>query len=168
MAASSSIVKGQELMVFLNGESLAWATSHSLSVTAGTGDISTKDHGFFGATNITSISWEVSSENLYTDEGFDALYKAMAITREPVQIVFGHYTNDKSLATGGIADTNTDSWTSPFDGDSNDEATPSAKTYYTGKAYITSLSANAANGDNATYSVTFSGVGELKQVEANA
>ena len=37
----------------------------------------------------------------------------------------------------------------------------------TGKAYITSLSENAPNGENATFSVTFTGVGAISRV-ANA
>lgn len=159
MANSNSIVKGQELMVFMGGKSIAWATSHSLNVTAATGDISTKDHGFFAATNLTSISWEITSENLYTDDGYNALYKAMAITREPVEIVFGHYSDSTDLATSGIADSETESWTAP---------SGSSTVYYTGNAYITSLTANAANGDNATFSVTFSGVGQLAQMNYSA
>nr|DAW29840.1 MAG TPA: PORTAL PROTEIN, 15 PROTEIN, HEAD PROTEIN, TAILED BACTERIOPHAGE, SIPHOVIRIDAE.6A [Caudoviricetes sp.] len=36
--------------------------------------------------------------------------------------------------------------------------------YYTGDALITSLTANANNGDNATYSVTLTGVSQIKKV----
>ena len=64
MANSNTIVKGQELMLFQNGESIAFATSHTLTVTGNTTDISTKDHGFFAASSLTSITWEISSENL--------------------------------------------------------------------------------------------------------
>jgi ABC-type glycerol-3-phosphate transport system substrate-binding protein len=39
---------------------------------------------------------------------------------------------------------------------------------YQGKGYITSLTANAPNGDNATMSITFSGVGELKRISNNS
>lgn len=38
------------------------------------------------------------------------------------------------------------------------------KTYYSGKALITSLTANANNGDNATFSVTLTGVNPIKRV----
>lgn len=164
---SADILKGQQLMVFLNGKAIAWATSCALNVTAGTSEISTKDHGFFGATSVTSISWEVSSENLAAHATYDELYKMMAITREPVQLVFGRYTDNAELATSGIADSSTDNWTAPYNGTTNEAATPSTYTYYTGKANITTLNLNAPNGDNATFSVTFSGVGELRQVEAD-
>ena len=49
--------------------------------------------------------------------------------------------------------------------DSPDLANWSAGThYYTGEALITSLTANANNGDNATYSVTLTGVSQIKKV----
>lgn len=153
MAQSSNIVKGQELMLFQDGKSIAFATSHTLSITGNTTDISSKDHGFFTASALTSVTWEISAENLYTDAAFDKYFNAMVNTRKPVQVVFGHYADDASLAIAGIADTNTDSWKQPTSG-----------CYYKGEAYITSLSANAANGDNATFSVTLSGVGKLEQV----
>lgn len=153
MAQSSNIVKGQELMLFQNGKSIAFATSHTLTITGNTTDISSKDHGFFSASALTSITWEISAENLYTDSAFDSYFNAMVNTRQPVEVVFGHYSDDATLAIAGIADTETDSWTAP-----------TSDVYYKGKAYITSLTANAANGDNATFSVTLSGVGKLEQV----
>lgn len=152
MANSNTIVKGQELMLFQNGESIAFATSHTLTVTGNTTDISSKDHGFFAASALTSITWEISSENLYTDNAYNQLFDAMVNKREPITVVFGHYSDDKSLAIAGIADSATESWTAP-----------TTTVYYEGKAYITSLTANAANGDNATFSITLSGVGKLEQ-----
>lgn len=152
MANSNTIVKGQELMLFQNGESIAFATSHTLTVTGNTTDISSKDHGFFAASALTSITWEISSENLYTDNAYNKLFDAMVNKREPITVVFGHYSDDASLAIAGIADSATESWTAP-----------TTTVYYEGKAYITSLTANAANGDNATFSITLSGVGKLEQ-----
>lgn len=152
MANSNTIVKGQELMLFQNGESIAFATSHTLTVTGNTTDISSKDHGFFAASALTSITWEISSENLYTDNAYNKLFDAMVNKREPITVVFGHYSDDASLAIAGIAGSDTESWTAP-----------TTTVYYEGEAYITSLTANAANGDNATFSITLSGVGKLEQ-----
>ena len=42
--------------------------------------------------------------------------------------------------------------------------TPIATGQYKGKAIITSLEVNAPNGDNATYTATFTGVGALTKV----
>ena len=38
--------------------------------------------------------------------------------------------------------------------------------YYEGDAVITSLVANAANGDNATYTATFTGAGKIAKATA--
>lgn len=144
-------------MLFQNNKSIAFATSHTLSITGNTTDISSKDHGFFTASALTSITWEISAENLYTDTAFNDYFNAMVNTRQPIQVIFGHYADDSSLAISGIVgDSDSDgqeSWTAPTSG-----------VYYSGDAYITSLTANAANGDNATFSVTLSGIGKLKQV----
>ena len=152
MANSNTIVKGQELMLFQNGKSIAFATSHTLTMTGNTTDISSKDHGFFAASALTSITWEISSENLFTDDAYNSMFDAMVNKREPITVVFGHYADDKSFAIAGIADSTTESWTAP-----------TSTVYYEGNAYITSLTANAANGDNATFSITLSGVGKLEQ-----
>ena len=156
MAQSSNIVKGQELMLFQDSKSIAFATSHTLTITGNTTDISSKDHGFFTASALTSITWEISSENLYTDNAYNQLFDAMVNKREPITVVFGHYSDDAQLAISGIVgdddSTGQESWTAP-----------TTTVYYEGKAYITSLTANAANGDNATFSITLSGVGKLEQ-----
>lgn len=160
MAKSTDIVTGQELMVFYAGKSIAFSTSSSLSISGQTTDISTKDHGFFGATKLTGITWEITSDNLYTDAAYSNLFKAMTETREMVEIVWGHYTEDASTALTGIVSdgdfTGQDSWTAPTG--------TSGKAYYKGNAYITSLNITASNGDNATMSITFSGVGALTEV----
>lgn len=158
MAKSTDIVTGQELMVFYGGKSIAFSTSSSLSISGQTTDISTKDHGFFGATKLTGITWEITSDNLYTDAAYSNLFKAMTETREMVDIVWGHYTEDTSTALTGIVDQTPEkeSWTAPTG--------TSGKAYYKGKAYITSLNITASNGDNATMSITFSGVGALTEV----
>ena len=165
MAKSSNIVKGQELMLFQDGKSIAFATSHTLTITGNTTDISSKDHGFFTASALTSITWEISAENLYTDDAFNSYFTAMVNTRKPIEVVFGHYTDDAQLAINGIVgDDNSagqESWTGP-DGEAVNGI------YYKGYAYITSLTANAANGDNATFSVTLSGVGKLEQINPDA
>lgn len=162
MAKSTDIVTGQELMVFYGGKSIAFSTSSSLSISGQTTDISTKDHGFFGATKLTGITWEITSDNLYTDAAYSNLFKAMTQTREMVEIVWGHYTEDTEMALTGIVDQKPEkeSWTSPGGTESN----TTGKAYYKGNAYITSLNITASNGDNATMSITFSGVGALTEV----
>ncbi len=71
------IVKGDELMLFRNDTSIAYATSHTLTINGNPIDISSKDHGFWGASEIGNVTWEITSENLYTDKYYDALFDAM-------------------------------------------------------------------------------------------
>ena len=68
--AQEKIIKGDELMLFNEGKSIAYATSHTLTINGNAIDISSKDHGFFGASEVGNITWEVTSENLFTDKYF--------------------------------------------------------------------------------------------------
>ena len=129
------------------GKALAYATSHTLTLTGNTVDISSKDHGFWGASEVGSVTWEITTENLYTDNDYDKLFDMM-ITAEPVTIAFAKASNyDKNglVATGGTVE----AWE------------PDQKNYRSGKAVITSLTLNANTGENATYSATFTGNGAL-------
>lgn len=97
---SKTIVKGDELMVFLNNKSIAMATSHTLNITGNSIEISSKDSGFWGASEIGNITWEVTSENLFTDGDYDTLFNAM-IAKTPVTLVFGHA---KDYNVNGLGD----------------------------------------------------------------
>ena len=52
-------------------------------------------------------------------------------------------------------------------GNQNDYSLDTTKHYYSGDAYITSLTANANTGENATFSVTLTGSGALARHNAN-
>ena len=52
--AANKIIKGRDLMLFDNdGHSYAYATNHTLTITAETVDISSKDHGIRGASEVS-------------------------------------------------------------------------------------------------------------------
>ena len=146
----ANVVAGKDLMIFVNGNPTALATSHSLSITAETSEAASKDDGAWGAATVTKFSWEGSTEALVSmDENansFDAMYEAM-MTREPVDIVSGRPTN---ATDDGVPE---EGWTAP------------TSKMYKGKALITSLQRNDPNGDNSTMTVTFTGVGKLERVE---
>ena len=142
-------VRGDELMVFLNNKSIAYATSHTLNITGNTIEISSKDSGFWGASEIGNITWEVTSENLFTDGDYDTLFSAM-LAKTPVTLVFGHA---KDYNANGLGE-NQDNWAPDDTKDSK---------YYEGPAVITSLNLTANTGEIATYSVTFTGNGALEQ-----
>lgn len=165
------IIKGSDLMLFVkqtNGtvHSLAFATSHSFNISSETSDISTKDHGFWGAKEITRITWQITTDNLYTVDTFNELYDRM-ISRQPIEVYFCLKTPTERAgvpATVNLPGDTYDSWT---------PTTTTGEDGYYGRVYITSLDATAAAGDNATFSATFDGIGAITKglmgsVEASA
>lgn len=153
------IIKGSDLMLFVkqtNGtvHSLAFATSHQFSISANTADISTKDHGFWGAKEVTGITWNITSDNLYTVDTFNELYDRM-ISRQPVEVYFCLKTPTERQGTPATVNLPGDTYTTWT------PTTTTGEDGYYGKVYITSLSATAASGDNATFSVQLDGIGQL-------
>lgn len=152
--AANTIIRGDELMLFdSEGNALAYATSHTLTITGNTTDISSKDHGSFAAVDVTSISWELQTENLYTDDDYDKLFDMM-MAAEPVTVAFakaGNYDPNGLVSTGGSVQ----AWT------------PDQSNYRSGLAVITSLVANANTGETATFSATFTGSGALTKLTTN-
>lgn len=142
-----SKIKGGDLMLFVNGKSIAYATSHSLEITGETTDTSNKDEGGgdWSSQEVSILSWTASSENLYCEQGagdnFDDLFGLM-VAKTPIDAVFAR----KAEATTDVPEAG---WTKG-----------SAPTYE-GKVVITSLSLNAPNGEYASYTVQFQGVGAL-------
>lgn len=150
-----AIIKGDDLMLFdSEGKSLAFATSHVLTITANATDISSKDGGIWGDSEVTKINWEITSENLYTEDAYDKLFDSM-IARTPIDVHFGIKKEVGSASQVGDGTGDLANWT---------KGTKHRK----GKAIITSLTANANTGENATYSVTLTGKGKLEKVTGAA
>ena len=145
---NQDIVKGSALMVFLGGSAIGFATSHALSLTTNTTEVSTKDHGDYPSVIAQSIGWEVTAENLYSDTGETTYMKAM-LAKTPVDIKFAKVANYSNTDEKGIID------------NAEKTAWTAGTVIAEGKALITSFSINAAAGDNATMSVTFTGVSAL-------
>lgn len=163
---AQKLIKGDDLMLFngSTGKSYAYATAHTLTITADTADTSSKDHGVWTGNEVAKISWEITSENLYTSEGFDSLFDDM-IARKPIDVAFG--LKQQGAPDSTVADGDYANWTPEYKADATGEPTaPTADTttskMYMGKVYITSLTANANTGENATYSVTLTGTGSIK------
>lgn len=145
--AQHTIIKGDDLMLFdKDKKSIAFATNHSLSIAGDATDVSSKDHGIWKANSVNKLSWEITSENLYTTEGYDAMFDNM-VSRTPITVFWGLKNESGNVS---VADGDFENWTT--DGT------------YTGTVVITSLSANANTGENATYSVTLTGTGAIKKV----
>lgn len=144
-----AVIKGGDLMLFMGGSSIAFATNHSLSVSLDTKESSSKDSG--GKWQVSEggiLSWTCQTENLLCDEaegkGYDDLFTAM-ISRTPVTLIMAV----KSETTDEVPE---GGWT------------PKAGNGYSGKALITSLEKSASNGENATFTCSFTGVGALTPV----
>lgn len=149
MALTAKKIKGGDMMLFINGKAIAFSTSHTLSIKAETKDTSNKDEGGgdWASNEVGLLSWSAKSENMYSIDGngnnYDDLYDLM-IKKTPIMATFSKKKEEVSEVPEA-------GWTA-------------SKPDYEGKVVITSLELNAPNGDYATYSVEFTGCGELKHV----
>lgn len=151
---NQKILKGSTVMVFIDENPIAFATSESLSITPNTTEVSTKSHGLYPSLIVNSIGWTVSVENLASDDGIKALNALVtsANNNEPVHLKFAKPNNfDKK----GIVNNDNDNWT----------VGQGAVIYAEGDAILTSYSWNAPAGDNLTMSAEFTGVGELTLIQ---
>lgn len=141
-------------MLFVDGKSIAYATSHTLTISGDTQDTSNKDEGggSWASSEVSILNWSATSDNLYSTDGegnnFSDLFDIM-IAKTPVQAVFCL----KSQAN--LTDVPDGGWS------------PSVPKYV-GNVVITSLEVNAPNGEYATFTAQFTGVGALtKQTSSN-
>lgn len=143
------VINGGDLMLFIDGKSIAFATSHKLSINVETVETTSKDSGGKWVSKAArKISWNCNTENLYSNDGegvnFDQLFDKL-VARQEITAVFclekDYASKADNVPEGG--------WL------------PSTTGTYTGKVIITALEANAPNGDNATFTATFEGVGAL-------
>lgn len=147
---STQIIKGDELQLFLNNGAPKYATSHVLTITGSQLDIASKDHGFWGASEVGKLTWELTAECLYTDGDYDSMFQMM-IAHTPITLSFAKV---KNYSVNGLSSVGGDvaAWVPDV-------------VQRRGNAYVTSLTANANTGENATYSITFTGAGPLKEVD---
>ena len=88
-----SKIKGGDMMLFLNSKSIAYATSHTLTISGDTQDTSNKDEGGgdWASNEISKLSWTAQSENMYSIDGkgsnFDDLFDIM-VAKTPVSATF--------------------------------------------------------------------------------
>ena len=148
----NKVINGSDLMLFLGGTSIAFATNHKLAINAETVETSSKDSGGKWVTKaVRKLSWNMSTENLYSVDGagktYDDLFTMMT-GRQEIDAVFSLEKDYASKA------------------DEVPEAgwTPITTGQYKGKVVITSLELNAPNGENATFTASFEGVGALSKV----
>jgi hypothetical protein len=136
------VIKGQNLRLKIAGKFVGFSTSCTVHVSASLEDSSTKDSsdGIFQEQQLTGLAWDISTDALYSVDtdatGINAEGALDAIlARQKVDIEF----------TGTV-------------GTNNRQATGHK---YTGQAWINDISINAANRQNASYSLQAQGTGPL-------
>ena len=154
---ATNIIKGDELQIWLDGLSNnvsaycpMYATSHTVTITGNTVDIATKDHGFWGASSVGTITWEVTAECLLTTADYDMLFDAM-VSKTRLKAYFApvrNYSPNGLQRVGG----DVSSWLPAAQGKQ-------------GYVCVTSLTVNANTGENSTYSITFTGQGALTKYD---
>ena len=137
-------IKGQNLRVMVGGKCIAMATSCTFHVSAQLEDSSTKDSvGDFQEQEVTGLSWDAQTESLVTleDNGSNGELPqdllSLMINKTKVTLTFDQ--------TNGA----------------NNRVGMNSVIKKTGQAYITDMSVQAANRQNSTLSVQFTGTGPL-------
>lgn len=139
---NADVIKGGHLMILVDDEPLALATSHSLSKTLNFNEVSTKDHGDGPGIIPQNKTYELTTDNLYSLAGYQKLNTAFE-NMTIVDVYFGETTYSQTSPQASIVDvTGAQNWSKSGFGEK-------------GKGYITSLQVTAGAGDNATYSATF-------------
>ncbi len=154
----SKIIEGGDLMLFVNGHSIAFATSHSLSISTETSETTNKDiRGGWAASKVKKFSWTCNTENLYANSGsgttFADLFDLM-VAKTEITAIFG------LKSQGENTEVPTTGWTPATSLSDN-----ASINYYTGSVVITSLEVNAPDDDNATFTCEFTGCGALTRVD---
>jgi hypothetical protein len=139
-----STIKGQNLRVMVGGKCIAMATSCTFHVSAQLEDSSTKDSvGDFQEQEVTGLSWDAQTESLVTlvDNGSNGELPqdllSLMINKTKVTLTF-----DQTAGT-------------------NNRVAQDSAIKKTGQAYITDVNITAANRQNSTCSVQFTGTGPL-------
>lgn len=141
-----SKIKGGDLMLFVNGKSIAYATNHTIEISGETQQEGHKDiNSDWDSIDVTKLSWTASSENLCSADGRGRLYgdlESLMVYHTKIDLVLS------LKAPTTYTEPPIDGWYTRDTG-------------YTGRAIITDLQLNAPNGEYATFTVQFTGVGPL-------
>lgn len=177
---SRNVIKGGDMMLFLkeaNGtvKSIAFATSHTLTVSTDTQQTSTKDDGGkFQSSDYGIISWSLSSENLASYDGAGYNYQDLIDLMLSQTKVTATFTIEGSSGSSypysskldSVDDATGDVWSPGITG--NIGSTTGKSLGYTGTVLITSVEVNAPNGENATFTVQLQGDGPLTKTTASS
>lgn len=146
------ISKGHRMMVFVNGEAIALATNHQLSITPSILEERTKDDGDAPVGEFDTYTWGITcdsivgtNDNVSNEQSIVDLIDTM-LAMEKVIIV----TDAATPTTGSVP---ASGWAESAD----NKAYAASR----GEAYIESISVSAPSTGSATASISFKGQGEL-------
>lgn len=147
---NNDLIQGDNLLLYLtSGKTvIAYATSCSLQVDSESIDTSSKFSCKWQSNMGGKASYSISADALYCNNtngiSFDKLLEFM-VSGEQVEWYVGEETD--------------------FDGacDENPHTLDTTKTYYNGKAVVTSVSLSAGNNEIASCSITLTGAGEIQK-----
>lgn len=144
------LIMGDSLLLYLtSGKTVvAYATSCSLQVDAETIDTSSKFSCKWQSNMGGKAGYTINADALYCNNAsgisFDKLLEMM-VSGEQVE----WYIGEEAAHSGSC--------------ESNPHTLDTAKTYYNGKAVVTSCSLEAGNNEIATCSITMTGAGEIQK-----
>ena len=147
---NNDLIHGDSLLLYLtSGKTVvAYATSCSLQVDSETIDTSSKFSCKWQSNMGGKASYTISADALYCSNtdgiSFDKLLEYM-VQGEQIEWYMG-----EEAAHEGSCET-------------NPHTLDTAKTYYNGKAVVTSVSLEAGNNEIATCSITLTGAGEIQK-----
>ena len=147
---NTQLVRGNDFSLYLtSGKTVvAYATSCSLQVDSETIDTSSKFSCKWQSNMGGKASYTISADALYCSNtdgiSFDKLLEYM-VQGEQIEWYMG-----EEAAHEGSCET-------------NPHTLDTAKTYYNGKAVVTSVSLEAGNNEIATCSITLTGAGEIQK-----
>lgn len=159
---NDKFILGDEFFVYVNTgteESAVWTpiaytTTCTLNISGDTIDCGNHFSGYWQQALAGKLSWNISSENLYslnngTDEsatGFEYFFDAMSAHKE-FKVRFGFSAGAENAEM--------------LDDSDESFALDTTKSYYEGKAFISSLSLNADTNTVASMTAEFTGNGKL-------
>ena len=152
--AKRKSVEGKDLMLFLDGNTVALATSCTLNVSRNMDEASSKDDGSWRTVTPGDAQWDISADSLFSPDPEDKTSKQVAFPDLFAALVEGkeleaHFTVVDTPSPNGLPE---GGWMPKAGG-------------YKGKCYVNSSSISAAKGSSASSSFSFTGNGPLQADE---
>jgi len=147
MSVEKGIINGSKLVLFLNGETAILSTNLSWNTDHKTLDGTCREGNGWATSMAGNREWSVDCDNMVAfrnDSG--ALYNAVPGSAAILEIISKFIIRQQKVKIKvGFA------------------GNPAFNPYWSGKGHITSVSLDAPNEDNSTFSMSLSGSGEWKK-----